>query len=184
MIYMLFEDGYEEVEAIAVIDVLRRADIEVKLVGMKDEIMTSAHGVKLVMDMVFDEEEIMKDAQMILLPGGQPGTDNLNKNEDVIRLLKAVDSKNAFIGAICAAPTVLDQNGILKGKRITCYPTYESKIQNGVVTGEDTWVDGNIITGRGVGVALDFGLKIVEVLKGKGISQKLREAMVLPLNEQ
>ena len=181
MIYMLFEEGYEEVEAIAVVDVLRRAKIDVKMIGMKSIWVRSSHGIKIEMDEEYRELNQFEDAEMIILPGGQPGTQNLSLNADVSKILKFAAKKNLYLSAICAAPTVFDKLGIIENTKITCYPSYASDIQTAIVTNEAVVVDGKIITGRGVGVAIEFGLKIVEVLKGKSESEKIKAAMVLPL---
>lgn len=171
-------DGFEEVEAVAVIDVLRRAGIEVVAAGLHTGPITSARGIKVLPDAGIDTINA-DDFDMIVLPGGQPGSDNLNADERVRKLIKDFAGKGKLTGAICAAPYVLANTGILDGRRATAYPSYREKLGGAVYEEKSVVEDGTIMTSRGPGTALCFGLAIVERLAGKEKSRAVREAMLL-----
>jgi len=172
-------NGFEEVEAITPVDVLRRAGCEVTIVSVtgKKEV-TSTRGLVVLADKLFEETDYTK-ADMILLPGGQPGADNLNKHEGLLKQIQAFHSQGKMISAICAAPLVLGSAGVLKGKRATCYPGVESSLTGATCTGNRVEQDGNIITGKGPGVAMEFSLTLVEQLFGKSKVNELRNAMII-----
>jgi 4-methyl-5(b-hydroxyethyl)-thiazole monophosphate biosynthesis len=175
---VVLADGFEEVEAMSIIDVLRRAEIETVVAGLHDGHIMSARKVKVVPDTVIDSVKT-DDFDMLVLPGGQPGADNLNGDARVKELIKSFDGKRKWIGAICAAPIALAGAGILQGKRVTSYPTYKDKLGNVVYEEKAVVEDGNILTSRGPGTALDFALAIVERLVSKEKSQKIKEAMLV-----
>lgn len=170
-------DGFEEIEAMSIVDILRRANIEVVLAGLHDGFITSARGVKVIPDVTIDRVKA-DEFDMIVLPGGQPGSDNLNADKRVRELILEFNKKGKPTGAICAAPYVLANAGILQGKKATSYPTYREKITGAVYTDEDVVEDGNIITSRGPATAACFALKIVEKLKGKEIAENIEKAML------
>jgi 4-methyl-5(b-hydroxyethyl)-thiazole monophosphate biosynthesis len=175
---VILADGFEEVEAVAIIDVLRRAGIDTVLAGLHDGPIVSAHTVKLVPDTTIDAVKA-DDFDMIVLPGGQPGSDNLNADPRVQELLKSFSAKGKFIGAICAAPYVLANAGVLKGKHATAYPSYKERLGSALYEEKAVVTDGNILTSRGAGTALVFGLAIVERLVNKEKAQKIKEAMLI-----
>jgi len=179
MIYIFLAEGFEEVEALAVVDVLRRANLDVKTVGVTHTHVTGAHQITVTADLNLEDIKALDDAEALILPGGQPGTDNLMAHKRLHELLMKAFYEERFIAAICAAPIVLDYLGITEGKELTCYPTYQDAIKKGVVVNADTVVDGKLITGRGVGVALEFGLEIVKAIKGEALKASLFEAMVM-----
>jgi len=175
---VILADGFEEVEAMAIVDVLRRADIETVVAGLHGGQITGARKVKVVPDTIIDTVKA-DDFDMIVLPGGQPGADNLNADMRVRELIKICFQKGKLVGAICAAPIVLAGAGVLNGKHITSYPTYRDRF-SGVVYEEKTIVeDGNVLTSRGPGTALNFGLAIVERLAGKEKARQIKEAMLI-----
>ena len=170
---MLFADGFEDVEAIATRDVLVRAGIEVydAKIGEDNEIVVSSHkmslsGLKSVKNINADEFEA------VILPGGSRGVNNLLKSDEVDRLVKEFDSKHKWVCAICAAPMVLGQAGLLKNKRYTCYLGCEEGLE-GEYTGEELVVTDNIVTARSMLFSIPFGLKIVELLLNKDISDRV-----------
>jgi 4-methyl-5(b-hydroxyethyl)-thiazole monophosphate biosynthesis len=175
---VILADGFEEVEALAVIDVLRRAEIETVVAGLHDGVITSARKVKVVPDTVIDTVKA-DDFDMIVLPGGQPGADNLNADPRVKELLASFCQKGKLTGAICAAPIVLASAGLLQGKRATSYPSYKDRLGGAKYEEKSVVVDGNLLTSRGPGTALAFGLAIVERLVGKDKAQKIKEAMLV-----
>jgi 4-methyl-5(b-hydroxyethyl)-thiazole monophosphate biosynthesis len=154
--------GFEEIEAISIIDVLRRGGIDLDLVSVSGmEFVEGGHGIVVKCDALFFSIDF-KDYDLFILPGGMPGTTNLSKHEGLCALLKNANELNKKIGAICAAPTVLAQEGILEGKLATCYPGFEDALTGAKVINQDIVRDGNIITGRGPGVAMLFGLELLK----------------------
>lgn len=174
-----FANGFEEIEAITPVDVLRRAGCEVVTISVtgKNEVV-STRGVTIVTDKHFVEADY-ENADLILLPGGQPGADNLNKHEGLKKQVKTFFEKGKMIAAICAAPMVLGSIGILKGKRATCFPGVEPQLTGATCTGNAVEVDGNIVTGKGPGAALKFSLTLVEMLVGKAKADELRKVMLV-----
>lgn len=172
--------GFEEIEAITIIDVLRRAGLDVITVSVTGEIkVTGAHNVTIEADQLFLNANY-DQADMIILPGGMPGTSNLMNHKGLESQLVKFNGEKKWIGAICAAPMVLGSLGFLKGKNAVCYPGFESKLVGATVSQLPFALDGNIITGRGVGTALDFSLEIVRLLKGSELAGELRSALVIP----
>ena len=168
---VLLADGFEEIEALTVVDLLRRAQIYVDTISiMEDYTVHGAHGINIQTEDLFEEVNFV-ESDMIVLP-------NLNAHEGVRRAVKDFAAEGKPIAAICAAPTVLGNLGLLKGKRITCYPGVETEIQGAVMLRTQVAVDGNIITSRGVGTAIAFALKLIEVLVGEDKSREIAEAIV------
>ena len=175
---VILADGFEEIEALTVVDLLRRAQIYVGTVSATDEyIVHGAHGINVQTEDLFEEVNFV-ESDMIVLPGGMPGTTNLNDHAGVRRVVKDFYEEGKYVAAICAAPTVLANLGILKGKRITCFPTVENQIQGAVITRMPATVDWNIITGRGAGTAIDFALKLIDALSGPDKAREIAEAIL------
>ena len=164
MLYMFLADGFEETEAIGALDVIRRAEIEIKTVGVTGETVRGSHGVEIKAD-ILPECVDYENMDGVILPGGMPGTTNLLENEGVISAVKFCFEKDKMIAAICAAPMIFGKLGLLKGKSATCYPGFESHLEGAVHTGEMVVADGNIITGKGAGAAMLFGGAIVDFFK-------------------
>lgn len=172
-------NGFEEVEAITIIDVLRRANLNVRTVSVTGDLkVTGAHQVQVMADILFEEADY-PNAGMLILPGGMPGSTNLQNHNGLAAQLKIFNEKKKPIGAICAAPMVLGSLGILNGKKAVCYPGFEGKLAGATIVAAPFVVDGNIITGKGVGAALDFSLGIVKMLKGDQLAEDLRNALVM-----
>lgn len=160
---VFFATGYEEVEALTVVDILRRAGIETNMVSLTGEkIVKSSHGIGICMDLLF--EEIDDSADMLVLPGGIPGTPNLKAHAGLNDMIHSFDKAGKYLAAICAAPTVYGSLGLLEGRRATCYPGMEAELKGAIPVEEPVVADGNYITSRGLGTAIDFALKLVEVL--------------------
>ena len=171
--------GCEELEAITLIDILRRADIDVVTAGLDDKPVISSHGVTIVPDTTLDDA-LNDSYDMVVLPGGLPGADHLAADSRLNALLKKMVESDRFVGAICAAPQVLAKAGLLEGKTITSYPGFVKsddfpKVTN---TGSALECDGKIITSRGPGTAMDFALKLVGVLKGEAKRDTIEKALV------
>lgn len=158
---VLLAEGFEEVEALTVSDIMRRAKIQCDLVSIKDKKVTSSHGVSIEADKIFTED---MEYDLIVLPGGIPGANNLRDDERVINILKKQNKEGKLIGAICAAPIVLGKAGLTEGRKITSYPGYEDELPNCDYLEDAVVVDGNIITSRGPATSMAFSYKLLEVL--------------------
>ncbi len=173
-------DGFEETEAISIIDVLRRAGLRVRVVSVTDKReVTGSHQIKISADALFEEVDY-NAVDMIILPGGMPGAKNLKAHSGLGEKILEFNEKGKLLGAICAAPIVFGNLGILEGKKATCFPGFEAEVKGAELTGEPVEKDGQIITGKGVGVALHFALKIVAIFKGEKAAGDLAEKMVVP----
>lgn len=160
--YIFLANGHEEVEALMVVDLLRRAGLDIATVSITDSnTVTSSHQVIYETDLLFSEVEGTM-ADLVVLPGGIPGTPNLLAFEPLMDMVKAHNEAGKYVAAICAAPSIFAEIGILDGKKATCYPGFEKKMTDYV--DEPVVVDGNIITSRGLGAAIDFGLKLIELM--------------------
>ena len=180
MIYMFLANGFEEVEALAPLDLLRRAGCDVTTVGVGGgDTVVGAHGIAVGVDI---PDTMFRDSkpEMIILPGGMPGTRHLDESRTVDAALRTAINTGAYIGAICAAPMVLGKRGYLKGKAAVCFPGFEEYLEGAILQpkGVTVAVDGKIITAVGMGVAIDFGLELVEALKGKEVASNLRTAIL------
>ena len=172
-VYAFVADGMEEVECLAVCDVLLRAGVDVKLVsimGRKD--ITGSHGFKITADTVF--EEITDDADILFLPGGLPGTTNLAAHEGLAEMLRSHAAAGKRLAAICAAPSVLGGLGLAKGHKVTCFPGWEDKMEGAEYTGACVETDRLISTGRGMGCSIDLGLELVKLLVDEKTSADLK----------
>lgn len=177
MIAVVFADGFEEIEALTIVDILARAGNDVVKVGLEAKKVVGAHNVVVEMDAIMDEATMNRPWEMLVLPGG-PGTMRLNASDDLLAWLKAMHVQKKKIAAICAAPLVLSTAGLLEGKTFTCYPGTERQIVSGTHTEEGVVVDGNLITGRSPGKAMDFSLSLVSALNGKEIAEKVELFLV------
>ena len=178
MIYIFLATGFEDIEALAPVDIMRRAGLEVQTVSITGEqIVTSAHGVGIVADMLLSDVDFPK-AEMLVLPGGLPGSTNLDACKPLTQAIVRHFEAGGAIAAICAAPLVFGHLGLLQGRRATCYPGVESELKGATYTSAIVEQDGNIITGKGPGAAFEFGYTIVEYFRGQSVSQILREGMI------
>lgn len=180
--YVFFADGFEEIEAVTVVDVLRRAGLEIIMVSMNgNREVRGAHGIPVITDELFEYVD-HQGADILILPGGMPGTKNLAAHHKLGDLLKKYHAENKWVTAICAAPIVLGGLGILKGKNATCYPGFEPQLEGATISHAPVVQDGNIITSRGAGTALEFALKLVEISVGPEKAKNLREGLIVAHN--
>lgn len=178
-VYVFLADGFEEIEAVTIIDILRRAQVDVKSVSVSgSKEVNGAHGIVVNADMLFDSN-LLNDGDMLVLPGGMPGATNLELHKGLALLLKEYRDKDKWLAAICAAPKVLGKMGLLKGKSATCYPGFEADLNGAECSTERVVKDGKIITSRGPGTAIEFSLKLVEVLISLELSSKLKSGILL-----
>ncbi len=172
MFYIFLADGFEEIEALCPYDLILRAGIPVKTVSINETtLVTGTHGIKVHADITLSEME--EDFDGIMLPGGLPGADNLSACEKVQECLVKANAQGKLITAICAAPYVLGQAGLLKGKKATCFPGFENKLDGAYPCSDKVVTDGNIITAKGMGAAFTFGLAIVSYFKGDEFASEL-----------
>ena len=178
MIYMFLADGFEEVEALCPLDILRRAGLEVTTVGVGGkDMIAGAHGICVQADI---PDVMYRDStpDMIILPGGMPGSTNLDKSKTVDAALRVAAKRGAYLCAICAAPMVLGKRGYLEGKNSVCYPGFEEYLTGATVSETETVVrDGNIITAKGMGAAFEFGLELVRALKDSETAETIKKSV-------
>ncbi|MFN3599596.1 MAG: DJ-1 family glyoxalase III [Aquificaceae bacterium] len=175
---IILAEGFEEVEAVAPIDVLRRAGVEVIIAGLTPDPVPSARDVKIVPDTTVDNLN-PKELDLVILPGGAGGVERLKADPRVERLIKAMQDKKKLIGAICAAPTALAKFGVLEGKRATVYPSLVEEIKPAQFVNQRVVEDENLITSQGPGTALEFGLRLAEKLVGKEKAREVARRMLV-----
>ncbi len=175
---ILLAEGFEEVEAMTPVDLLRRAGIEVKLVSIDNaKTVKGAHNIEIMVDEQIKNIKA-EELDLIILPGGMPGTKYLDASREVAAIVESVNKNNKFVAALCAAPSVLGHLGLLEGKKAVCYPGFEDELKGAEVLKETVVFDNNIITSRGMGTAMDFGLKLVELLADKNTAQQLGKGVI------
>ncbi len=173
MVYVFLANGFEEIEAVTVMDILRRSGSEVVSVGIGEKNIKGAHGITFCAD-IDDSSLVLDDKlEMIYLPGGMPGMLNLDSSENVTRAISYCQDKNLYISAMCASPSVLGHNGVLNGKKACCYPGFEKELHGAEITYDAVTVDGNVVTSRGPATAMELALKLAEILNGKNVSDKI-----------
>ncbi len=166
MVLVYFANGFEELEALAPVDVLRRGGFEVITVGVGLKHITGAHGVEIICDAV-DSEVADMLPEAVILPGGMPGTLNLKNSSKVTDMVTKTYDRGAIVAAICAAPSVLGALSILKGRTATCFPGFEGELDGAILSDAPVCVDGNVVTAKGAGVALEFAFTLLDLLTGK-----------------
>lgn len=176
MVYLFLADGFEEVEALTPLDMLRRAQIPVTTVGIGGEYIRGAHDIVVKADISATDMDY-NDLTAVILPGGMPGTLNLEKSDDVQRAIAYAMENNLTVAAICAAPSILGHAGYLKGRKATCFPGFEDALLGAKLSDEPLAWDGNILTAKGAGVALDFAFALVSRLASEKISAEIRGAI-------
>lgn len=177
MVYCFLANGFEETEAIAPIDILRRSEVKVVTVGIGEEIVVSSHGIAVVPDITEVDFVPTEDLDMILLPGGMPGTLNLEKSRTVQDTIDYCIKNDKWIGAICAAPSILGKKDLLVGKKATCFPGFEQFLNGAEVSDALVVRDGKIITAKGAGAAIEFGLTLCSALTDEKTANKIRQSI-------
>jgi len=167
MVYVHLADGFEEIEALTIVDLLRRAEIETEIVSIMGRLpVTGSHGVKVIADILF-EDAVYNDCEFIVLPGGMPGATNLDAHEGLHEKILSFHNQGKGLAAICAAPLVLGRAGVLDGKKATCYPGFEKELRDAEAMTDDVVSDQGVITSRGPATAIPFALAIIEAVKDK-----------------
>ena len=177
-IAVFFAEGYEEIEALTVVDICRRCGLEVNMVSVNgDKLVKGSHGVGVEMDTVLSQVNF-GECDMLVLPGGMPGTKNLEASEELMRQVDAFHAAGKYIAAICAAPSIFGHRGILKGRKACSYPGFESHLEGADVTNGPVEISDHVITSRGLGTAVDFALAIVKVFCGQEKAEELAKSVV------
>ena len=178
MVYILLGSGFEEIEAVAPCDILRRGGVETRYLGVGSKAVSGAHGIALQADDLLDADMPISPEDVFVIPGGMGGVESLEASEETAQVLRRAMERGARLAAICAGPRVLARLGALDGKKITCYPGCESMMTGARPdTGSSTCLDG-VLTGRAPGSALDFGLALLEQLRGKEAAASVRADLV------
>lgn len=177
MVVVLFAQGFEEIEGLTVVDVLRRAGIKTVMVGVGSTRITGSHGITVECDSTQEQFHSSEELEMVVLPGGMPGTLNLEKDAVVQSLLDYCVQHGKYIAAICAAPSILGHKHLLQGKQAVCFPGFEQELYGAKLSEEFVCVDGKIITAKGMGVATDFSLQLVGCLLGEKARNNLRASL-------
>lgn len=177
MVYVFLADGFEEVEALTPVDLMRRAGIEVQTVGVTGDVVIGSHQIPVKADITVDEIQLNDKIEMIVLPGGMPGTINLQNDVYVDQTIDFCVKNDKYISAICAAPKIIGAKGLLDGKNAICFPGFEEELLGAKLSDDIVVKDGKFITAKGAGAALKFGLKIVETLVSKEQANKLEESL-------
>ncbi len=177
MIIVLLADGFEEIEALTPVDMLRRAGLTVKTVGIGGKIAVGSHGIAVVCDCL-PEEINLSDVSAAIFPGGMPGSLNLDASPFTDEVIGEINKKGGRLAAICAAPLVFGRRGLLAGKRATCYPGFEKELIGATVTGEDVVTDGNITTAKGMGVSLAFSKELISLIVSPEKAEELSGAIM------
>ncbi len=177
MVYCFLADGFEEVEALAPVDMLRRAGVDVKTVGVNKADITGSHNIRVHCDITADMISLNENIEAIILPGGMSGTKGLDASPIVHAAIDHCVSAGKYVCAICAAPSILGKAGLLKGREAIAFPGFEAELKGAKISDKHVVNDGNFITAKGAGVAIDFGLEIVSALCGKEVSDKIRSSI-------
>lgn len=175
MIYVLLADGFEEIEALTPIDILRRCGEDVKTAGVLGKVASGSHNIKVEADILINDIN-KNDMTALIVPGG-PGYTNIENSTEATELIKYAAENGILLCAVCAAPSILGKLGILEGKKATCFPGYEKDLKGAVLSSEKAVFDGNIITGKGAGAAAEFGFLIAEKTAGVKKAEEIRKAM-------
>lgn len=176
-VYVLLADGFEEIEALTPVDVLRRAGMNVITVGIGGKQAVGAHGVKVTCDEEASDKNVVASPAALILPGGMPGAENIDRFPMTDLYIKSVLEAGGCVGAICAAPLVLGKRGYLDGRRAVCFPGFEKYLSGAIITSDDVVRDGQFITSRCMGTALPFALEIAEYLIGEEKRGKLENSI-------
>ena len=176
--YIFLADGFEEIEGLTVVDILRRAGVEIQMVSiMGRKELTGSHGIPVVADAVFEEVDF-SDGTLFVLPGGMPGTVHLGEDDTVSQVIREFAKEGKLVAAICAAPSVLGQAGILNGKKAACHPGFEEKLTGAEVFFSPVVCDGNVITSRGMGTAVPFGLAVARYFTDDATIEHVKAGLV------
>lgn len=178
MVYLFLGNGFEETEAITPLDLLRRAGVTVKTVGLNGKIITGGHGISVAADLEPHEMQL-QDLEMVILPGGMGGVTSIRQSKAALDMIRYAHKSGAFVAAICAAPMILSDLGITNGKNATCYPSCEDGMGDARIQRDAVVQDDKVITGTSAGCAVPFGLKLIEALRGQSLANQIAMEIVI-----
>lgn len=176
-VYVILADGFEEIEALAPVDILRRGNVEVVLAGLNDKVVSSARNVKVIADITVDEIR-EDDVEVLIIPGGTGGVEKIRKDERVKALANKLNEKKKTLAAICAGPLALNDFGLIKNKTVTSHPSVKLNLETVNYKEDKVVKDENILTSRGPATAVDFGFELLKLLKGEQAAQEVAKAML------
>lgn len=178
-VYVYLAKGFEEIEALTIVDILRRVNIQVDMISITGELaVEGAHNIKIMTDMLIEDANSI-NGEMIILPGGMPGTTHLGEHKELEKIILDFNQNKKYIGAICAAPSILGKLNLLEGRKATCYPGFEKYLYGAEYVKESVVKSDHIITSQGPGTAMKFALELVKVLKGESIAADLQKQLIL-----
>lgn len=180
MVTVFLAEGFEEIEAMTPVDLLRRAGIEVKTVGVAGKTVVGSHGIPVVCDLTAADLTLDGTLEAVVLPGGMPGTRNLEQSDAVQKALSYCAKNGKLIAAICAAPSVLGHAGLLRGKQATCFPGFEKELTGATLSPLAAVRDGNVVTSRGAGTAIAFAAEIIAALRDRAAADKIVASIQTP----
>jgi protein deglycase len=179
MVYLHLANGFEEIEAVTVADILRRGGVSIETVSMEPHLeVTGGHSITIKADLLFEEADY-ETCEMMIFPGGMPGTTNLMNHRELMETMVHHAFSGKPVAAICAAPMLFGQTGLVAGKRATIFPGMEDKLVGATASSDRVVIDGNIITSKGPGTAMEFALALVGILKGVETQEKLKGGLIL-----
>lgn len=179
MVYLHIASGFEEIEAITVIDILRRGEVPVKIVSMEEKLeVAGSHNITVKADLLFKDADY-ESCEMMVFPGGLPGTTNLLNHRELMETMVRFASSGNKVAAICAAPMIFGRTGLTAGRKATIFPGMEDELKGAIISAEKVVIDQNIVTSQGPGTAMEFGLALVGILKDKKTQEKLKGGLLL-----
>ena len=182
-VYVFTADGFEEIEGLTVVDLMRRAGARVEMVSISDGLaVKGSHGIEIKADTFFDDVDFGQ-ADLLVLPGGMPGTLHLGEHRGLTKALVDFNAQGKRIAAICAAPSVLGDLGVLEGRKAVCYPGFEERLTGAAVERKEVVTDGNITTSRGLGTAIPFALELISLLLGEEKAEEIRKSVIFQENQ-
>jgi len=181
MVYIFLANGFEEIEALYTVDVLRRAGVDIKTIGVDSSTITGSHKITIECDLCTKKLKVDDNFEMIILPGGMPGSKNLDQNPVVNEFIEFAHKHDKFICAICAAPFILGKRNLLSGKKATCFPGFENQLYGAEVSDCGCVRDGKIITARAMGSAHEFAFEILKALKGESTAKAIKDSIILDM---
>ncbi len=179
MVYLFLADGFEEVEALCPLDLLRRAGITVQTVGVTGKSVRGAHGVVVQSDITAEQIVLDRDLEMVILPGGMPGASNLAQSREVKNAVSYAYENGRYVAAICAAPMILGEMGILEGRVAVCYPGFEKYLKGAQISQKNVVVDETVITAKAMGAAYSFGLTLTQLLCSESTAEEIKRSIFL-----
>lgn len=179
MVYLHLAKGFEEIEAVTIVDILRRGGVPIQLISMEERLeVAGSHNITVIADLLFEEADY-DSCEMMIFPGGMPGTTNLLNHRELMETMVRFEAQGKLVAAICAAPMLFGKTGLVAGKRATIFPGMEDELVDAIVSQDSVVIDGNMITSKGPGTAMEFALALVGILKNEATQNKLKGGLII-----